>query len=296
MNRIDFPRRNIYNVLYTKDQLEDWYVSELSGEIKTRLDNNVHPNNDRWVSSSFGRELLNAFNYEGYRQNKLSELAAWLNVKTCPYCNMSYTLYSEKVKPKRKRVCYTDRIARFQFDHFLSKQSFPMLSMSLYNLIPCCPVCNQGKSYRDLPWLFHPYISDIQTLFAFEVKKPLPGFFGARFIDYVPVKLKWSPSVCQNDADSFEDIFHLSVLYSRHGDVVQEVYDKAYLKPYYSEIDNFRFLGLPSEDYRKRLWFDDYMTAGEIHKRPLSKFKQDVLAHRPVENALLFLPCGIQSW
>ena len=46
MNRIDFPRRNIYNVLYTKDQLEDWYVSELSGEIKTRLDNNVHPNND----------------------------------------------------------------------------------------------------------------------------------------------------------------------------------------------------------------------------------------------------------
>lgn len=328
MNKICSSHRDIYNKPYSMDELEQWYIDNVSSEIEVRLKNIqpdpksdqedllnriirvlprilvMSPRRMQWYSQAvwkkyhhvlvekpkkklratpFGQELLEAFNYEGYRNNKLVELAAWLNVKTCPYCNMSYTLYSEIVKPNNKRVYNSDRIARFQFDHFLSKRHFPMLSMSLYNLIPCCPICNQGKSEHNLPWRFHPYLSDIQSLFHFEVKRPLQGFYGARFPDYVPVVLKWSPMVSKKESDDYEGTFHLSLLYNRHGDVVQEVFDKVIIQRYYQDSANFPFLKTLEPSYLVRLWFDDYMTSEEIHKRPLSKFKQDVRAQAEKE-------------
>lgn len=233
-------------------------------------------------STPFGMQLIDAFNYEGYRKNKLVELSARLNVKTCPYCNMSYSLYSEKVVPGKKRVPQYDKLAKFQFDHFYSKRKYPMLSMSLYNLIPACPTCNQEKSDKNLSLLFHPYHTAIHTLFSFQVTRPTPGFCGARIVDYVPVQLKWMPGVPVNEQKEYEDTYHLAVLYSRHGDIVQEVYDKTYENPYYLNRANFSYLSNRGKDYLKRLWFDDYMQPDLIHSRPLSKFKQDVFeqAHR----------------
>lgn len=322
MNKIDFPRQDVFGRTYSRAELENWYVSEISTPIFDRLSaisvppksaeeqlrdrllrhlpqillmpparmskyvEAIHKEYDKILTirrphqrremTDFGKAILKAFDYVGYRKNKLINLGAWLNVKTCPYCNMSYTLYSEKVLGKKK-VPNCDRIARFQFDHFFSKMEYPMLSMSLYNLIPVCPVCNQGKSERTLPLVFHPYYSDIHSLFKFRVKSPLTGLVGGRFIDHVPVYLQWNSHVLQQQAKEYEETFPLEALYSRHGDVVQEVFDKAFENPYYQNPANFSYLSARGADYLKRLWFDDYMTPDQIHKRPLSKLKQDVL-------------------
>lgn len=71
-------------------------------------------------------------------------------------------------------------------------------------------------------------------------------------------------------------MFHLKALYSRHGDVVQEVFDKAYEDPYYMNPANFNFLSGRGTDYLKRLWLGNYTKPEEIEKRPLSKFMQDM--------------------
>lgn len=51
-------------------------------------------------------------------------------------------------------------------DHYLPKASYPKLSVSLINLIPCCSDCNRSKSssYPSLPEeaILHPYYDDIE--------------------------------------------------------------------------------------------------------------------------------------
>lgn len=57
-----------------------------------------------------------------------------LGVKICPYCNRMYTttLFGEdKIRP--------------DFDHFYPKSKYPYLSVSLFNLIPSCSMCNKRK-------------------------------------------------------------------------------------------------------------------------------------------------------
>lgn len=322
MNRIDFPRKDVFGDEYSQETLEKWYVSDLkiASEIEPRLLSIITSSpaqkrlknriikylpqilvmspyrmgqyaravdslygselvkrvNGRLRATDFGNDILDAFNYSGYRYNKLVQLAARINVKTCPYCNMSYTLYSEKICPGKNHIAYKDRFARFQFDHFLSKMHYPMLSMSLYNLIPACPTCNQGKSEIKLPVIFNPYYSDIHSLFSFEIDNPLTGFVGARFKDFTPVKIVWDSSVKRTESDAFEKTFHTSILYSRHGDIVQEVFDKTYELPYYLNPAFFRFLGYKNSSYLKRLWFGNYMEKSDISNRPLSKFMQDI--------------------
>lgn len=229
----------------------------------------------QWKSTELGEAILEAFNYSNYRGTVLVEVARRLNVKTCPYCNMHYTLYAnENVKMKRKTKVVG--ITRFQFDHFFDKLHYPMLSMSFYNLIPSCAVCNQGKSAKALSLAFHPYYSDIHRQFHFELIDPLGPYTAARVNDEVEIQLVPEAGVNNEEFEDYKNTFHLKSLYGRHGDVVQEVYDKAYEEPYYLDSANFSFLGDRGSDYLKRLWMGNYTEPEEIEKRPMAKFMQDM--------------------
>ncbi|HFI0425345.1 TPA: hypothetical protein ACGOWZ_001949 [Streptococcus suis] len=71
-----------------------------------------------------------------------------LGVTVCPYCNRNYI---------------NNRGNKFsaQMDHFYSKDEFPWLAVSLYNLIPSCGACNHIKGTKDFN--VHPFIkSDVE--------------------------------------------------------------------------------------------------------------------------------------
>ena len=267
---------NIHSILLLSPvELEKWAV---------KIDNE-YPNvfskrsaNNRIVSTELGKQVLKAFNYDNYRKNKLVDLAKKLNVKSCPYCNMHYTLYAEEGATR------TDQLARFQFDHFFSKNKYPMLSMSLYNLIPSCALCNQGKSDKRLPLSFHPYYSDICKQFKFELDNPIGLYSGQKISDHIDVNIV-ATSFNQSEVDEFAQTFHLKALYQRHGDIAQEIFDKAYEYPYYSHPENFKWLSNRSTDYIKRLWMGTYPDEKDIEKRPMTKFIQD-LWEQAVRNKL----------
>ena len=314
MNKIEFPRVGVDGVKYSQSDIERKYMSgrwvrnvsrrlrDIPPTGKAYLDkaiafmaNNpayyllaspqklerivrfvdkVFPddfayinNKGVWASTQVGSDILNALNYSTYRSTKLTKIAKCINVKACPYCNMHYTLYSDdKSKP----------LAKFQFDHFYDKCKYPMLSMSLYNLIPSCAVCNHGKSNVSLPIDFNPYYSSIADKFHFELHDPV-GLYGAKKVaDEVDVDIVAEPGVSINDVKKFNDTFHLKALYSRHGDVAQEVFDKAYEYPYYNNPSNFGFLSKYGPDYLKRLWMGTYPDSNDIEKRPMTKFIQDL--------------------
>lgn len=224
-----------------------------------------------WEKTDLGKAVSAAFNFDYYRKNVLVEVARRLNVKSCPYCNMHYTLYANE--PRKRSV---RKLARFQFDHFFDKAQYPMLSMSLYNLVPSCGVCNQGKSIGQLALEYNPYYNDIHKQFHFELTDPLGPYTAARVNDEVEVSLVPETGVDYDAFKTYADMFHLKSLYGRHGDIVQEVFDKAYEEPYYLNPDNFDFLRDRSSDYLKRLWLGNYAVPEEIEKRPMAKFMQDL--------------------
>lgn len=224
--------------------------------------------NNKWQSTDFAKATYEAFYYDGYRKNMLILLAEKLNVKSCPYCNMHYTLFAEDGK------YYKDKLSKFQFDHFFDKADYPFLSMSLYNLIPSCGVCNQCKSTGYLSLKFHPYAYSIADQFHFEVADPLTLFYGGK-MDRIEL------NVVPDDASDIElkeynDMFHIHTLYRRHGDIAQEVFDKTYEEPYYLDTSSFQFLSGAASDYMNRLAYGTYMDEFEIEKRPMSKYIQDL--------------------
>ena len=306
MNKITFPRKDVDGKLWSQQDIENWFIGKFHDEIKERLLNIVNIGNEtdekclsfiknnlkeillwtpqkiQWnfiyvelfrihLSNDYKNQIRKAFNYKGYREKGLIELAKILNVKCCPYCNMQYTLYAEE---RGKEV---QKLAKFQFDHFYSKSKYPMLSMSLYNLIPSCSICNHSKlDNNKLSLSFHPYHSDISKQFKFELNNPINLYIGAKTNDLIDVNFIATDSDKQSDLDVFVKTFHLKALYQRHGDIARETFDKAYEYPYYSNQNNFNWLIDKSSDYLKRLWFGTYMNEDEIEKRPMTKFIQDL--------------------
>lgn len=313
MNKITFPRVGYDGIERSKKEIEDWYVKNVSEKIIDNLERNLTEGSISTIVANEADEdeiikrinqlkeptqlnaillytpkeieenkvhfeivnrydgikkaIADVFNYTKFRQNVLVELAKMLNVKVCPYCNMQYTLFAEK-KEKGKK---TDRLAKFQFDHFVNKNDYPMFSMSLYNLIPSCAVCNQGKYKGELPVELNPYYKDIHQLFHFEVTEPLDLLLGKK-VDRVDIKTE-STKGNEQIVNTYNNIFHISTLYSRHKDIVQEIYEKAYIAPSKKDIADL----LHTDEKRlSELWYGTYLSEKDIEKRPLTKFIQDI--------------------
>lgn len=222
------------------------------------------------------KEILKAFNYDGYRVKHLVGHAERLNVKTCCYCNMNYTLLIEE-----KNARSIDKKALMQFDHFYDKDKYPHLSMSMYNLIPSCATCNQGKPRSgNLPLYFNPYHSSIYGMYKFQVKDPLQLHLAFTHPEKIEVECK---SHTTEDISACDSCFHLSAKYSVHKDIVKEVFDKAQQLPYYLNFNNFDFLK-EGASYPLRLLLGVYHDENDFEKRPMSKFVTDIW-----EQACLYL-------
>ena len=156
MEMIDFPRRGLDGKDYSQKNIEDAFVGNLDNEIRDALGKidtqsegekrvivflkeyvdylltakpislerlkkttdrlKLFGTDDAARTAEFRAEILNAFNYETYRVKHLLLHAERLNVKTCCYCNMNYTLLIEEKKARS-----IEKKALLQFDHFYDK-------------------------------------------------------------------------------------------------------------------------------------------------------------------------------
>lgn len=222
---------------------------------------------------SFNKRILDAFDYVGHRKSVLVDLAKWIDLKTCPYCNSHYTLYLGFKKDQK----HPKGLTKFQFDHFLNKGDAPFLSMSLYNLIPSCAVCNSSKSDKDWPIELNPYESNINSLYRFRVFEPLRLMTREPIGHPVKIILKPTQPKYQQAIETLDNDVFLSKRYGRCQDVVQDIFDRAYTYPYYSKSPNFEnMLSNFSEEKFKQIWLGTYTDAKDIEKRPFTKFAQDL--------------------
>lgn len=83
-------------------------------------------------------KLEKIFDYSGKYQSRIADFfrkhANEIGITTCYYCDTAYiNVYNSNGKDA----------SHFDLDHFFSQTNCPILALSVFNLIPSCPVCNE---------------------------------------------------------------------------------------------------------------------------------------------------------
>lgn len=226
------------------------------------------------------------FNYGGFRIFKKTYyngyiLAKKLSIKCCPYCNQNYTTQHETLYYKKNNVSNRTEVKHIfpEFDHFYSKSDFPVISISFYNLIPSCTICNSHyKADRDTAAfnLFNPYTKTINNNFKF---KFLPGnvgsLYGAGKTFYLDFEYFDSDDINEKIAKSI-DFFGIKDNYEKnHASLINDIIEKKIMfsKSYLNTLQNA--YGIPFEE-SYRILFETYYESEKYHQRPFSKLKRDI--------------------
>jgi hypothetical protein len=194
------------------------------------------------------------------------DLAFGLDRNTCTYCNR---LYTNTMKTHRGR-----KVMRPTFDHWFSHSHHPLAGLSFYNLIPSCSVCNssvRGTKQFLLATHLHPYI-DVDTLDNFEY-----NYHFHKSTNQFDIFIKPMP----NSPKVFRtlDDLKLKEIYNAHHSelkdliMTRESYSEKYIKNMINTYSTARL----SHKEAYRLAFGVEYEEKEFYRRPLSKFKKDIL-------------------
>lgn len=229
----------------------------------------IHQKFNLIITNQNFSDLKTCFNKRSYEKqfqiNYANEFLEKLAIDTCVYCNRNYTIQLLKNR------------SRAELDHWFPKESFPILALSFYNLIPSCHSCNHLK-HNNAPiqgWenaltnINHPYLEDKTARFYFSYS--LNSFNKPKVI------------IKSNDQKTKNTIVfnNIDKIYESHSE--RELKDLLDLRLKYSEnyIDillhkTFSSLRISKEEIYKML-FGIEINVKNYHKRPFSKFKKDII-------------------
>jgi hypothetical protein len=197
------------------------------------------------------------------------DLAEWLDKHTCTFCNRQYIFTARKNAGEKGITC--------QFDHWFDKSSRPLFALSFYNLIPSCSVCNSSvKSvahFNTVDYL-HPYIDkDISSRFKFSSIPNTAIEYGITFLNENKMDVKTKRTLeglgtklvySKHSKKELQDLIDLRLKYS-------ENYLKVLLEDTFSSELNM------TKEEKYRLIFGIEISEDNMHKRPFSKFKKDII-------------------
>jgi hypothetical protein len=230
----------------------------------------------------FGNELKTIFNYKSFRQSKK---AIWfadsMNLKSCATCNTQYTLKTTQNK-KVKLL--------FHLDHYFPQSVYPYLSLSYYNLIPCCSSCNMSKSDKPftLKQNIHPYIESFHEIAKFNIdKSSLLDFLidpnkNEEKINYqIDIRAKYfGNKIYEKKLENYLREFRINEQYVQFKDIAAETYLKS---RYYHKFRRNELMKLfhksnvnISDELINRFILGNYHQDKDILKRPLAKFMKDI--------------------
>lgn len=239
-------------------------------------------------SKSWAKIRNYLFNYNRYRSILDNYLAKKLNVIVCPYCNRNYISYV----PQNGDETSKEREVGPTYDHFFHKKKYKYLTLSFYNLVPSCYVCNSNlKGEVDFDYSTHlsPYEDGFgeDAFFNFEFASDLNDskIRFEPFIDYkAEIDIDKSKQISgilpkeKNDHSGNVHVFKLQEIYKYHNDVLEDIHmnfdrnSKYYLG---SIKDQIKKMGVSEAEFF-RFHFKNYFDESDFNKRPLSKLTKDI--------------------
>lgn len=261
--------------LSTNGKLDDTKIENLLlGEIECLRSaiQEIGQITDDNVKTAFG------YLYEKFTNRNIGKSwAEKIGVKICPYCNRNYifTLRYLGVRP--------------QYDHFFPKSLYPYLALSMYNLIPCCAICNSAKHDADTydnnlseENFIYPFRDSYGEQFSFKITNGdnIDSWLG--IAEEYTLTIVHDPSVSsqliQKQSTTAEKL-NLIELYNKHGDFVRDIvrtsyiYDDEYLQSLVTSYPNL----FSSISEAKNFVYLNYLDETEWDKRVLAKLTHDII-------------------
>lgn len=221
------------------------------------------------------KALTCIFNYEGAVDKNIEfsyAVASLIGNNTCTYCNRQYTLTISN---------QNDHLIRPQFDHWFPQSKYLDLTLSYFNLIPSCSLCNSSLKH-DKPMRLkkhiHPYI-DKNAGFNFDYHSLGEDADGIEHfhVDCPITAIKRDKKRVKNTLE----MFRIEEIYSAHeGLELKDLVElaRAYPNDYISNLIErvIGDTGIREEDVY-RLIFGIETNEEKYVNRPFSKFKKDII-------------------
>lgn len=225
-----------------------------------------------WLSGDtthFGVRVSNALLYDEVRKKILPEYIKLLGIKTCVYCNMQYALTVTKKRGKA--------LAFYELDHAWPKSRFPYLTLSFFNLQPCCGPCNRHKSIlaAKTPFSIYWEESKPKPVVIFTIKnKSLAEYM----LTHQHNILEIEPTI-EDDFGELYKKLHISQLYKLQTDEAEEMIWRAkiYNNAYFNQLSIMygkSFMNTRTNLFR--ILYGVYATEESVFTRPMTKFKLDI--------------------
>ncbi|WP_102694164.1 HNH endonuclease [Rummeliibacillus pycnus] len=190
-----------------------------------------------------------------------------LNVRVCPYCNRQYTftLGNEGIRP--------------QFDHFFPKSLYSYLSISLFNLIPSCSICNSKKQALDTykKDFYYPYEDEFGNEVVFQTSLIKNDFlYWTGVSNNFDIKLVYQEENCK--VENLNKYLKIELLYKEHKDYVRDIIRNAVI---YNDsrieelLEQFPDLFESKNEVINSI-FMGYVDKESWGKRPLAKLTHDI--------------------
>lgn len=230
--------------------------------------------------------LKDVFQYSKFQGKVLAPyFEKYLNPRTCYYCNIDFiNRYGEEEVEKngKKEIEFKNK---FTLDHFIDKGRYPYLALSLFNLIPCCFICNSKKIKGSIEFYGNEKLENTNpylTSFDFDEKVKFKLFLtdscedlDIKSKDNIDIKLKENYSNKYDCKDGYIEKFQLDKRYQAHKDIVFEMLQNAelYLESRLKELQELT--GIPYQEIKKDIFklIDDEV---DLSKQPFSKLIRDI--------------------
>lgn len=250
------------------------------------------------VKTDFYNSLFEIFDYDTFRSNYQSsgkwgayEYINELAVKTCSYCNRTYTItFDKSFELDSKDI--TGKI-RPDLDHLFIQSRYPFFRISIFNLIPSCSDCNKGlknsaikKDHEDY---LNPFSESLHEEYVFSDE--FCGTVNSKEIDwnlfnedsfYVTFKPREKDSIktVKKRADINAELFLIENSYNCQREDLRKIIYHAYTlgngrhKDTEEKVEELKI----TPDFIKRQTFGDVINDLTLVKRsPLSKFTIDIV-------------------
>ncbi|PEI85911.1 MULTISPECIES: HNH endonuclease [Bacillus cereus group] len=192
-----------------------------------------------------------------------------LNVRVCPYCNRQYTftLANAGIRP--------------QFDHFFPKSLFSYLSVSLYNLIPSCSICNSKKHALNTyeKDLYYPYEDEFGNDVVFQTSPINNDFlYWTGTSDNFDINVICNDEKQNSKIENLNEYMKIELLYKEHKDYIRDIIRNAVI---YNDsridelLDLFPDLFQSKNEVINSIFMSN-IDKGSWDKRPLSKLTHDI--------------------
>lgn len=216
-----------------------------------------------FVSTITFKEVVSTIvNYKEFRPLILKYYTS-INLKVCLYCLAQYTsIYSSK----SKKIYLKGNL-----DHIYPKDKYPLLAVSINNLIPVCSHCNQRKSNTDFK--YNPFNQDHIHSFNFnkciEIKSGEATLTSLKNLEITADKDKSIVLATKLDLKKLYECFE------ENAQIMVERYNKYHSQGYSNSIS--KIPGIRNESLLLEYFVSEIPLSDEnVLKHPLTKFKIDL--------------------